>query len=100
VSLIIRDDRQPLYPDLRERIKVGDELLVVVPGDQRGKIEDRPRAVASVVDSPPHTTDEQRVRRFDVADGNAAALLPRLVQGTEGSLEFGGNLVQGWGNGR
>jgi hypothetical protein len=26
--------------------------------------------------------------------------LPRLVQGTEGSLEFGGNLVQGWGNGR
>jgi hypothetical protein len=49
---------------------------------------------------PAHTTDEQRVRRFDVADGNAAALLPRLVQGTEGSLEFGGNLVQGWGNGR
>ena len=55
MSLIIRDDRQPLYPDLRERIKVGDELLVVVPGDQRGKIEDRPRAVASVVDSPPLT---------------------------------------------
>jgi hypothetical protein len=38
--LIIRDDRQPFDPDLRERIKVGDELLVVVPADQRGKIED------------------------------------------------------------
>jgi hypothetical protein len=40
VSLIIRDDRLPFYPDLRERIKVGDELLVVVPAVQRGKIED------------------------------------------------------------
>jgi hypothetical protein len=43
MSLIIPDDRQPFYPDLRERIKVGDELLVVAPEDQRGKIEDRLR---------------------------------------------------------
>jgi hypothetical protein len=67
MSLIIPDDQQPFYPDLRERIKVGDELLVVAPEDQRGKIEDRLRDVASVVGSPAHATDEERVRRFDVA---------------------------------
>jgi hypothetical protein len=100
MSLIIPDDRQPFYPDLRERIKVGDELLVVAPEDQRGKIEDRLRDVASVVGSPAHATDEERVRRFDVAvRATRAALLPWLVQGTQGSLEFGGNLVQGWGDG-
>ena len=34
VSLIIRDER-PFNPDARERIKVGDELLIVTPEDQR-----------------------------------------------------------------
>jgi potassium/hydrogen antiporter len=43
VSLIIRDER-PFYPDGRERIKVG-ELLVVTPEDQRENTEDRLRAV-------------------------------------------------------
>jgi hypothetical protein len=33
-------------------------------------------------------------------EATRAARLPWLVQGTQGSLEFGGNLVQGWGNGR
>jgi potassium/hydrogen antiporter len=44
VSLIIRDER-PFYPDLRERIKVGDELLIVTPEDQRENTEERLRAV-------------------------------------------------------
>jgi cell volume regulation protein A len=44
VSLIIRDDR-PFYPDARERIKVGDELLIVTPEDKREDTEDRLRAV-------------------------------------------------------
>jgi hypothetical protein len=39
VSLIIRDDRQPFYPDLPQRIKVGAELLVVAPEDQRWNTE-------------------------------------------------------------
>jgi hypothetical protein len=38
VSLIIRDDRQPFDPDLPQRIKVGDEL-VVAPEDQRWNTE-------------------------------------------------------------
>jgi hypothetical protein len=94
MSLIIPDDQQPFYPDLRERIKVGDELLVVAPEDQRGKIEDRLRDVASVVGSPAHATDEERVRRFDVAVRLRAARLPWLLQRIQGSLESGGNLVQ------
>jgi hypothetical protein len=49
VSLIIRDDRQPFYPDLPQRIKVDDELLVVAPEDQPRNTEDRLRAVASAV---------------------------------------------------
>jgi potassium/hydrogen antiporter len=44
VSLIIRDGR-PFYPDLRERIKGGDELLIVTPEDQRANTEERLRAV-------------------------------------------------------
>jgi cell volume regulation protein A len=44
VSLIIRDGR-PFYPDSRERIKGGDELLIVTPEDQRANTEDRLRAV-------------------------------------------------------
>ena len=44
VSLIIRDDR-PFYPNPRERIKVGDELLIVTPEDQRENTEVRLRAV-------------------------------------------------------
>jgi potassium/hydrogen antiporter len=44
VSLIIRDER-PFYPDLRERIKVCDELLIVTPEDQRENTEERLRAV-------------------------------------------------------
>jgi hypothetical protein len=57
VFLIIRDDRLPFYPDLPQRIKVGDELLVVAPEDQRGNTEDRLRAVASAAGSPAHPTD-------------------------------------------
>jgi cell volume regulation protein A len=44
VSLIIRDER-PFFPDGRERIKAGDELLIVTPEDQRAHTEDRLRAV-------------------------------------------------------
>jgi len=44
VSLIIRDDR-PFFPDGRERIKAGDELLIVTPEDQRLNTEERLRAV-------------------------------------------------------
>jgi potassium/hydrogen antiporter len=44
VSLIIRDER-PFYPNARERIKVGDELLIVTPEDQRTNTEKRLRAV-------------------------------------------------------
>ena len=44
VSLIIRDER-PFNPDPRERIKVGDELLIVTPEDQRENTEQRLRAV-------------------------------------------------------
>jgi potassium/hydrogen antiporter len=44
VSLIIRDER-PFYPNARERIKVGDELLIVTPEDQRMNTEKRLRAV-------------------------------------------------------
>jgi potassium/hydrogen antiporter len=44
VSLIIRGDR-PFYPDGRERIQAGDELLIVTPEDQRANTEDRLRAV-------------------------------------------------------
>jgi cell volume regulation protein A len=44
VSLIIRDER-PFYPDPRERIKVGDELLIVTPEDKRDDTEERLRAV-------------------------------------------------------
>ena len=44
VSLIIRDDR-PFYPAPRERIKVGDELLIVTPASQREDTEERLRAL-------------------------------------------------------
>jgi cell volume regulation protein A len=44
VSLIIRDDR-PFYPAPRERIKVGDELLIVTPASQRENTEERLRAL-------------------------------------------------------
>ena len=44
VSLIIRDER-PFFPAARERIKVGDELLIVTPEDQRDNTEERLRAV-------------------------------------------------------
>jgi cell volume regulation protein A len=44
VSLIIRDER-PFYPDGRERIKVGDELLIVTPEHERLNTEQRLRAV-------------------------------------------------------
>jgi potassium/hydrogen antiporter len=42
VSLIIRDGR-PFYPLRNERIKVGDELLVVTPSAQRERTEARLR---------------------------------------------------------
>ena len=44
VSLIIRDDH-PFFPSGRERIRVGDELLVVTPENQREATEERLRAV-------------------------------------------------------
>jgi cell volume regulation protein A len=44
VSLIIRDAR-PFFPAPRERIKAGDELLIVTPANQRGKTEDRLRVL-------------------------------------------------------
>jgi cell volume regulation protein A len=44
VSLIIRDGR-PFYPERHERIKVGDELLVVTPAAQRERTETRLREV-------------------------------------------------------
>jgi potassium/hydrogen antiporter len=44
VSLIIREER-PFNPDARERIKVGDELLIVTPEDMRDDTEERLRAV-------------------------------------------------------
>ena len=44
VSLIIRDDR-PFYPAPRERIKVGDELLIVTPASHREATEERLRAL-------------------------------------------------------
>ena len=44
VSLIIRDER-PFFPDGRERIQAGDELLIVTPEDQRLNTEERLRAV-------------------------------------------------------
>ena len=45
VSLIIRDER-PFFPSARERIKVGDELLIVTPETQRERTEERLRALA------------------------------------------------------
>jgi cell volume regulation protein A len=42
--LIIRDER-PFNPDPRERIKGGDELLIVTPEEQRANTEERLRAV-------------------------------------------------------
>ena len=45
VSLIIRDER-PFYPSPRERIKVGDQLLIVTPSTQRERTEARLRDVS------------------------------------------------------
>jgi cell volume regulation protein A len=44
VSLIIRDER-PFYPSGQERIKVGDELLIVTPESQRERTEERLRSL-------------------------------------------------------
>jgi cell volume regulation protein A len=44
VSLIIRDEA-PFFPSARERIKVGDELLIVTPSAQRAATEERLRAL-------------------------------------------------------
>ncbi len=44
VSLIIRDE-SPFTPSARDRIKVGDELLVVTPTDRRDETEERLRAL-------------------------------------------------------
>jgi cell volume regulation protein A len=44
VSLIIRDGH-PFYPERHERIKIGDELLVVTPAAQRERTEARLREV-------------------------------------------------------
>jgi potassium/hydrogen antiporter len=45
VPLIIRDD-QPMVPGPRDRMVVGDELLVVTPSHLRTRTENRLRAVA------------------------------------------------------
>jgi potassium/hydrogen antiporter len=45
LSLIIRDER-PFYPSPRERIKVGDQLLIVTPSTQRERTEARLRDVS------------------------------------------------------
>ncbi|MET0694659.1 MAG: potassium/proton antiporter [Propionibacteriaceae bacterium] len=45
VSLVIRDSR-PFTPPPRERIKVGDELLIVTPTAQRQVTEERLRALS------------------------------------------------------
>ncbi|HET9873958.1 MAG TPA: potassium/proton antiporter [Propionibacteriaceae bacterium] len=45
VSLIIREGA-PFVPEARERIKVGDELLIVTPSAERLQTEDRLRALA------------------------------------------------------
>ena len=44
VSLVIRD-AAPFYPAPRERIKVGDELLIVTPAAQRTNTEERLRSI-------------------------------------------------------
>jgi cell volume regulation protein A len=44
VSLIIRD-QEPLTPAARDRLKVGDELLIVTPSAQRVTTENRLRAL-------------------------------------------------------
>ena len=44
VSLIIRD-ATPFTPTARDRIKIGDELLIVTPTDQRDITEERLRAL-------------------------------------------------------
>jgi potassium/hydrogen antiporter len=44
VSLIIREEH-PFYPSPRERIKAGDELLIVTPSAQRERTEARLREV-------------------------------------------------------
>ncbi len=44
LSLIIREDR-PFYPAAHERLKVGDELLIVTPSAQRERTEARLREV-------------------------------------------------------
>ncbi len=44
VSLIIRDET-PFYPSPRERIRVGDELLIVTPNAQRERTEERLRSL-------------------------------------------------------
>jgi len=44
VSLIIRDG-QPFYPGRQERLKTGDELLIVTPSAQRERTEARLREV-------------------------------------------------------
>ncbi len=44
ISLIIRDEA-PLVPVDRERLKIGDELLIVTPSAQRPKTEARLRAL-------------------------------------------------------
>ena len=51
VSLIIRDERAVL-PGGRERIKVGDELLIVTPTTQRDTTEDRLRALGAAAGWP------------------------------------------------
>ena len=84
MCLIIEDER-PFYPDLRERIKVGDELLVVTPENQRENTEDCLRTVGQrgrlarwrPRDGLRMSSAVRRCR-----DGYACRCLPCLAQGT------------------
>ena len=62
VSLIIRDGR-PFSPAGRERIKVGDELLIVTPTAQRDVTEERLRALGRGGRLGPLATSRRRSRR-------------------------------------
>jgi cell volume regulation protein A len=45
VTLVVRDG-ESFVPDRWTRLRHGDELLVIVPHDQRGSVERRLRAVS------------------------------------------------------
>ena len=69
VSLIIRDEA-PFTPAARERIKVGDELLVVTPADQRDEhrgaaARPRPRRPAGALARADASAERRGRRQLD-----------------------------------